>query len=228
MNTSYSQRAMDDASKQERYSAILDAAERLLENEVGRLPSVAEVAKEAGLAKGTVYLYFNSKEQLLHGLHARHTESFFLALSDYLITTEQPNVDAMLEITREKMVSTRSYLPLASQCLGAMNHALPDEEKEQFRQRVQQMLQHSGTLLEQHFPILQSGDGAALLMRSYAVIIGLWQLLQPGTACISGSECGLQSPLGSDYSTELRTALRALWDGHIHPPETESTTTSLT
>ena len=45
-----------------------------------RMASVAEVADEAGLAKGTVYLYFPSKEELLLAVHERKIDGFFGAL----------------------------------------------------------------------------------------------------------------------------------------------------
>ena len=55
------QRAIQVGDKEERHHAILDAAERLLLGEPERIANMAEVATEAGVAKGTVYLYFPSK-----------------------------------------------------------------------------------------------------------------------------------------------------------------------
>ena len=57
-----------------RRAQILDAAARVF---VEKGPSVAtmdDVAAEAGVAKGTVYLYFDSKERLLLSLGNRYTE----------------------------------------------------------------------------------------------------------------------------------------------------------
>ncbi len=74
------QRAIQAEDKQERHHAILDAAERLLLRSPDRIANVAEVADEAGLAKGTVYLYFPSKEELLLAVHERNIDGFFRAL----------------------------------------------------------------------------------------------------------------------------------------------------
>ena len=71
------QRAIQAEDKQERHDAILDAAERLLLRSPDRVANVAEVADEAGLAKGTVYLYFPSKEELLLAVHERNVDGFF-------------------------------------------------------------------------------------------------------------------------------------------------------
>ncbi len=41
------------------------------------MPNVSEVADEAGLAKGTVYLYFPTKEDMLLELHQRRLVTHF-------------------------------------------------------------------------------------------------------------------------------------------------------
>ena len=78
------QRAIQAEDKQERHHAILDAAARLLRRSPERIANVADVADEAGLAKGTVYLYFPSKEELLLALHERNIDGFFRALVERL------------------------------------------------------------------------------------------------------------------------------------------------
>ncbi len=57
-----------------RREEILDAAARVLIGKGLSAATMSDVAVEAGVAKGTVYLYFDSKEQLLSGLGARYTE----------------------------------------------------------------------------------------------------------------------------------------------------------
>lgn len=66
-----------------RRAQILDAAERLLV-ERGLRTSIAEIADAAGVAKGTVYLYFRSRDDLLAALRARYLEQFGAAVDDAL------------------------------------------------------------------------------------------------------------------------------------------------
>jgi AcrR family transcriptional regulator len=63
-----------------RREQILDAAEEVLLERGLAAATVADVAAAADVAKGTVYLYFDSKSALLAGLRARHLERFTAAL----------------------------------------------------------------------------------------------------------------------------------------------------
>src|SRR3954471_18566622 len=67
-----------------RRDQILDAAEIVLLSKGLQATTVADVAEAAGIAKGTVYLHFESKTELLAGLRARHVERFSERLADCL------------------------------------------------------------------------------------------------------------------------------------------------
>jgi AcrR family transcriptional regulator len=109
--------------KQERADAILDAAERLLLRSPERVANVAEVADEAGLAKGTVYLYFPSKEELLLAVHERRIDGFFRALIALVERDAPARFDDLLTLTRRHLIEPPLFLPLASRCFGLMASA---------------------------------------------------------------------------------------------------------
>ena len=56
-----------------RVEQLLDAAEEMLLSR-GPQASIAEIAETAGVAKGTLYLYFKSKQELLAALRQRYVE----------------------------------------------------------------------------------------------------------------------------------------------------------
>ncbi len=64
-----------------RREQLLDAAERVLTGKGLAAMTVADVAEAAGLGKGTVYLYFDSKEQLVAALQARYNDALVEAAS---------------------------------------------------------------------------------------------------------------------------------------------------
>lgn len=218
------QRAIQAEDKQERHHAILDAAERLLLRSPERIANVAEVADEAGLAKGTVYLYFPSKEELLLAVHERNIDGFFRALIDRLAEDRATAIADVLALTHRHMVEPPLFLPLAARCFGLLGQSVPPDAGLAFKGRMAERLQKAGAGLERHFPELRPGDGVALLRHSYALIIGLWQMSPAAQA--HDMACPMQVPGGSspifdyDYAAELDRALLALWAGTVGRPMT--------
>jgi TetR/AcrR family fatty acid metabolism transcriptional regulator len=58
----------------DKHGAILRAAIRIFANHGYFNSKVADIAREAGVADGTVYLYFKSKEEILHSIFDRNME----------------------------------------------------------------------------------------------------------------------------------------------------------
>ncbi|MDB4865934.1 MAG: TetR/AcrR family transcriptional regulator [Cohnella sp.] len=54
--------------KQEKYELILDAAQKVMAENGYHGSQVSRIAKEAGVADGTIYLYFKNKEDILISL----------------------------------------------------------------------------------------------------------------------------------------------------------------
>lgn len=211
----FRQRAIQAEAKQERHHAILDAAERLLSRSCDRMANVAQVADEAGLAKGTVYLYFPSKEALLLAVHERNIDGFFNALIARLESDRTITIDDVLVLTGRHLVEPPLFLPLAARCFGMMGQGLPAVAACAFKQRMAQRLQRAGAGLERHFPDLAAGEGVGLLRHSYALIIGLWQMSGDSAGgTMSESRADVQV-YGWRYPDELDRALRALWQGAV-------------
>ncbi len=151
------QRAIHAEHKQERHDALLDAALGLLARAPDRVPSVADVADAAGLAKGTVYLYFPSKEELLLALHERNMHGFFAALTALVEGPGPVTLDAMIALTRRHLIAPPLLLQLAARCFGMMAQGIPPAAAADYRQRVSDRLLRAGAGLERHFPELGTG-----------------------------------------------------------------------
>ena len=209
-------RAVGTEDKAERRQEILDAIEALYLDHPDRMPSVAEVAETAGLAKGTVYLYFPAKEEMLLALHERHVEQFFVALGKKLREPRELDFDDIFAITRDHMIRVPGYLALTSRCFGMMDREIPLEKAIAFKARVAQILMAAGSGLERHFPALGAGGGILILMHSYALIVGLWQLLHPNERFGKALDKPELAILKLDYEREVEKALRALWAGAMN------------
>lgn len=71
-----------EQEREERRNRILDAAEATFYEHGLEKATMDEVAQRAQLAKGTLYLYFNSKEDLLLGVVARRQQGVIRAFQD--------------------------------------------------------------------------------------------------------------------------------------------------
>ncbi len=208
-------RATNADDKAERRDAILDAAERLMRTAPERVGMVRELAAEADVAKGTVYLYFDSKEAIFLALHERHVEVFFTALIARLTAPDPITLDEVLSITNTHIVHHETYMPCASVCFGAMERSMSADAIACHHQRIGGWITTAADGLERHFPALPTGGGVGLLRQSYALMIGLWQLLKPEAQARVAAEASVASVFRAEYAQEVETALRALWAGTL-------------
>ena len=207
------QRAIGEEDKEERRNALLDAAETLFMKHPDRMASVSEVADEAGLAKGTVYLYFPSKEEMLLALHERQVANFFAELMRRLARPEPLDFDHVFGITRDHLIRAPGYLPLTSRCFGLMDREIPAETAMAFKGRIGRVLEPAGAGLERHFPDLDKGGGIRLLLNSYGLIVGLWQLMHPNERFRDQLDRPELRVFKRDYEVEIERALKQLWAG---------------
>jgi AcrR family transcriptional regulator len=201
-------RAMGTDDKEARRSTILDAAERLfMQNHA--LANVADVAEAAGLAKGTVYLYFQTKEEIYFALHLRHVEGFFTTLITRLADPRAFDFLQMAEMAREHMIADRTYMPLCATCMGFSEKSVPVELYELFDRKLIGWITEAAAGLEKHFPKLPKGEGVRLLKHSYAMMIGLYHLL--GTRGPEHPTVGQNLPGIGSYEDEAMIALDRYW-----------------
>jgi AcrR family transcriptional regulator len=211
------QRAIALEDKEEKRRVLLRAVEKLYLKHPDRMPNVAEVAAEAGLAKGTVYLYFPTKEEMLLALHEQHVAGFFAELMKQLARPEPQDFESIFAVTRDHLIRVPGYLPLTSRCLGMMDRETPLDSALAFKARVAQTLAVAGAALERHFARLGEAGGVRLLLHSYGLIVGLWQLLHPNERFGKAIERPELKLLKRDYEQEIELALRALWAGILEP-----------
>jgi AcrR family transcriptional regulator len=90
-------------SPEDRRQEILDAAMAVFTNKGVSKATVADIAEAAGVAKGTVYLYFGSKEHLLLALRDRFTDELLAHVSDLLSRVGQDDWWGLVDTTIESM-----------------------------------------------------------------------------------------------------------------------------
>jgi AcrR family transcriptional regulator len=204
-------RATDAADKEARRTSILDAAETLFRKTL-EYANVSEVAQEAGLAKGTVYLYFQTKEEMYLALYMRNAERFFTELIADLDSgfphgeRKTIDFDYMRAIVVKHMFVNETYFPLVACCVGLPQDSVPVESALATKQLLTSWLLRAGVGLERHYPQLQPGEGVRLLNHSYALMIGLYHLLGDHNRAPQRPDIGMSS-----FREEALIALDRYW-----------------
>ena len=206
---------MLDEDKLVRRQSILLAASALFHSHPDRLASVEEVAREAGVAKGTLYLYFKTKEEIHLAVHEQQTHHFFDTM-DALLAKEKkrPSLKRFNRNVVESIRRQPGFLPLAIQCPAFERNADIDCVAG-FKGRIGMRLARLGGVVESIYPSLKAGDGTRLLIHSYALMLGLWQLIAPSPVRQQLHVRAELSMFRLDYYPQLEAALLALWRGTV-------------
>jgi AcrR family transcriptional regulator len=80
MQTTGAHRSLKEKQRQEREALILQAAEDVLAEKGYHETSIDEIAARVGIAKGTVYLHFSSKEDLVLAIFEREMQKLLQAV----------------------------------------------------------------------------------------------------------------------------------------------------
>jgi AcrR family transcriptional regulator len=205
-------RAVLPEDKSERRAAILRAAASLLKRAPQGVFSVDQLARQAGLAKGTVYLYFGTREEVLLAVHAERQQDLFDTLEKALA---EPRVDIrLIARTVARFLRTHpEFLPLAANCRGMLETNIGTEAALAYKQSIGARLTQIGMRLEQLFPTIGKGQGVGLLMASYALMIGLWQISDPPACLANVMERPDMRLFRVDLEKQLNAALVNLWEG---------------
>lgn len=174
------QRAIAEDEKLAKRQSILDAALALYLENSRELPSVSRIAEASGLAKGTVYLYFRTKEEIFLALL---DDKFHLLLQGVRSLFDQPQsstgalIDAFLETYVAFLQAEPAFLRLAAMANSVIEQNLDANIALDFKSRLIDKLLEIGGLLELRAPQLNRGEGSSVLLRVYGLTIGLWQML---------------------------------------------------
>ncbi len=84
--------SLQKGKKLDKRQAIIEAARELFTTEGYETTTIAQVAKKAGVAVGTVYLYFKNKNELLFGIQNNWEIEFIEAMSQPKLLAIPPHL----------------------------------------------------------------------------------------------------------------------------------------
>lgn len=213
-------RACSDEAKGQRRRAILEAAMEIYRESSLETFSMAHLAQRVGLAKGTLYLYFRTKEEIF----LRLLEEEFTSWSDAIDSSleQGTDIDRFLDLLGRTLADRPEMVRLMGQ-LHLLGHNVSYEQALEFKQRLLERTMQTGRLLERNFRFLEHTDGARLLMRIHALVIGFQHLAMPAPVVARVLELGRMEVLRVEFPKDLLSTLRALIHGMQKPVKRQGT-----
>ncbi len=211
-------RARSSEQKSERREEILAAAEALLRERSYYGISIADVAKKAGMAKGTVFLYFKTKEEVFFHIASREFENWFdamdLLFAEACAAGKKAPEAAVMDALR-RILTQNPLLPQLSAILHVvLEQNIGYKEARDFKKNLLDRLARTGALLEKCLSYLSPGHGVKLLLWVYGLIIGFTHMASPAPIMrkIYEKEPELRQ-MQIDFNEHLFGALSAILDG---------------
>lgn len=207
--------ALAAEDKEARREAILAAARTLFLREPEKLPSAAAIATEAGLAKGTVYLYFETKEEIfLDILHVYRMATMSAIREAFAADGRSPGerVDTFLANYVADIVAHPEILTLESLGYSVLERNVARDRLRSYKVALSEALLAAGVVVENSLG-LEAGEGARVLVHTYALTQGLWQALDIPADCVEMMGEAGASFTAMDYTKELTVSLRRYWSG---------------
>ncbi|MCG8418171.1 MAG: TetR family transcriptional regulator [Proteobacteria bacterium] len=208
------QRARRREDKEARRRTIMEAALALFEERRFAEVKMIDVARAANLAKGTVFLYFPTKEAL------------FLDILEELLVDWLDEVNRNLDsgkgrwtsarvrrILTETLVPRDSFIRLLGLITNVLEENVDVKRVVAFKRRLLDLLNNTGGRLERRLDFLGSGEGAHLILQIYAAVVGVKQLTDPGQVAREALQRPELESLNLDFETELREFFLILLNG---------------
>lgn len=207
-------RARSEEAKKLRRHAILGAALRLWAGSTFDGFTMSAVARRARLAKGTLYLYFPTKEALLLQLLEDRLERWLSDLESRLEGRgAPPDPDGAARLIASTLLADDELVRLLMILGAILEHNVPEQRIREFKSWLHERLAHTASVLERRLPFLEGLGGVKLLLYLQALVSGLGQLARPAPAVARVLAAPEFEPFRLDFETELRLALAALMRG---------------
>jgi AcrR family transcriptional regulator len=208
-------RAIRDDQKELRRQAILEVAWSLFKEQPYEAINMQEVAAQSGLAKGTLYLYFQTKEELFLEVLEQQFEGWMEEINGSLAQLPQPSPPEMVVETFSHALGEHPALLR----LLAMSHSILEQNVSldaviRFKASTYSRLDKIGSHLERLLPQLKAGEGALFLLYGNALIIGLYGMANPAPKVAEAlASIPTLNHFQLDFSHHFQTGMLALLRG---------------
>ena len=202
-------RARAPEQKADRRAHLLQQAAELFKRD-RIVPTAAQLAEACGLAKGTVYLYFRSKEEIFLALLQ---EQFGLCLDDLAIRLAAQPLARSSDVAERisAAIKAREFLlPLAVMGPTVLEHNASDEALLAYKQMLAEKLTRCAEIIAT-LPEFTVEQALQRLHQGYALMIGCWQLANATPRMCALLQAHGLNALVPEFWSQLDDGLARLW-----------------
>lgn len=175
---------------------------------------MAQIAQRIGLAKGTVYLYFPTKEALfLEVVWARLLEWLDVLDRGLLSLARSRRGEEVAALLSRTLRSREDLLRLLSLLPTVFEVDSDPETVLRFKRLILSRVGQTGTLIERSLPFLRHGQGGRLLLSVQAFVIGLWRMAAPRRAAEGAPSHPQDRAFQIDFFDTFDDTISALFAG---------------
>lgn len=207
------QRARNPEDKLARRDAILSVAAQVLSRTAFGDVTMADLAQQCGVAKGTLYLYFATKEELFLATLEDELARWFDELGQTLLAAGRVAPDRFAELVVEGLGRHDRLADLLPLLHTVLEHNIAPQTALRFKRMLAAKIAVGATLVEQVMPELRRGSGGDLLLRIHALVVGLRQMADPPAPLRALLDRDELAVLRVEFVPQLRGAVAALAHG---------------
>jgi len=193
---------------------VLNAASSLF-TEAGFFDvSMSMIAKKAGVAKGTIYLYFSTKEEIFLALCTDELGIWLLHLESQLSTvTGVLENEQFIAILRKSFEGRDVMYRLIALMHLVLEKNVSLQEVLDFKRNLLELTVKISDRVEIVLPYLEKGDGLALMTTFHSLVVGWSQMTETSPIMEKVLEIPEMAPFKFDMQDNLFRSFRLVLDG---------------
>jgi len=214
MNNMLGKRAVSDQQKNARKETVLEAARSLFVDAGFFDVSMSMIAKKAKVAKGTVYLYFKTKEEIFLELSKRDFENWFDCVYSSLSKAQEPITNKeFARIFTQTLNNRETVIRLMSLLHLVLEKNVSYDEVLEFKMTLLERSSTLSELVEGMLPFINEGEGTLLLARIHSMLIGWGQMSDISPVVDKVLENEALAPLRFEFLSSFEDSLFLLLEG---------------
>ena len=170
------QRARQPEQKQQRLTAIMQAAGTLFETQTYDEVSMQKIAKEAGLGKASLYHYFQTKEEVFMEVFLQDASRWVVALEARVRRLRKPTAEKIAAVIASLLVEHSRCARLISLVSSVLERNVSVDKLRSFKLQLLEPMVKLRQILVEALPDLTDRVVDDFLFYFHVVVAGLWPL----------------------------------------------------